>query len=175
MQWTISQIDHQYADGKLVPTTAHWRCTHTEGEFSGSVYGTASVAGLTDLNLDAVLAHLWANGISKEATEEACRQQIADAKVRASIQAFEAMQTADEPDPRYVGIDFDGVMCSATRDDQNGLVAVLVAYQLQKAAFSPTLFRFVNGNKLLLTTENLIRFVGVWMPFRQSFFRPEVT
>jgi hypothetical protein len=172
MQWTIHQIDQQYVNGKLVPTTAHWRCSHTEGEFSGSVYSTASVAGLTDLSLDAVLAHLWSNGVSKDATEAACRQQIADAKVKASIQAIEAMQTADEPDARYVGIEFEGVMCSATKEDQNGLVAVLVAFTLQKAAFSPTEFQFVNGNKLVLTASNILQFTSVWMPFRQSFFKP---
>jgi hypothetical protein len=77
------------------------------------------------------------------------------------------------PDPKMVGIEFEGVMCSATRDDQNGLVAVIIAHQLQKASFQPTVFQFVNGNSLMMTYENLPKFLAVWMPFRQSFFKPE--
>ncbi len=77
-------------------------------------------------------------------------------------------------DQKMVGVEFEGVMCSATRDDQNGLVAVIVAYELQKANFQPTEFRFMNGTKLVLTIENLPAFLKVWMPFRQSFFAPEV-
>ncbi len=76
------------------------------------------------------------------------------------------------PDPKITGIEFDGVMCSATRDDQNGLVAVLVAYQIQKTAFQPTEFYFANGNNLVLTAQNIEPFTAVWMPFRQSFFKP---
>ena len=79
------------------------------------------------------------------------------------------------PDPKMIGVEFEGVMCSATRDDQNGLVAVIIAHQLQKTAFQPTLFSFVNGNSLLLTYTNLPKFLSIWMPFRQSFFRPEQT
>jgi hypothetical protein len=76
------------------------------------------------------------------------------------------------PDPKLVGIEFDGVMCSATRDDQNGLVAVLTAYQLQGAAFQPTRFEFANGNSLVLKKTNIQAFIAAWMPFRQSFFTP---
>ena len=76
------------------------------------------------------------------------------------------------PDPKVVGIKFQDVMCSATRDDQNGLVAVIAAFQLSPASFSPTEFQFTNGTKLVLTKDNLLDFVKVWMPFRQSFFTP---
>lgn len=85
---------------------------------------------------------------------------------------------ADPPpalDPKRVGIAFQGVMCSAMGDDQNGLVAVIVAYQIQKAAFQPTKFYFANGNTLTLTAQNIEQFTAVWMPFRQSFFKPEPT
>lgn len=75
-----------------------------------------------------------------------------------------------QPDPKLVGVLFEGVMCSATRDDQNGLVAVLTAYQLQGANFKPTKFYFENGNTLILTKDNLQAFIAVWMPFRQSFY-----
>jgi hypothetical protein len=78
-----------------------------------------------------------------------------------------------EPDPKMVGIDFEGVMCSATREDQNGLVAVIMAFTLQKEKFQPTSFGFSNGNKLTLTVRNMQKFLDAWMPFRQSFFKPE--
>ncbi len=77
------------------------------------------------------------------------------------------------PDPKFVGIEFDGVMCSATRDDQNGLMAVLLASQLQGQSFQPTQFYFANGNTLVITKENIQAFIATWMPFRQSFFVPE--
>lgn len=76
------------------------------------------------------------------------------------------------PDPKMVGVAFNGVMCSATKDDQNGLVAVLLAYQLQGQNFVPTEFLFSNGSKLVLTAQNMQSFIAVWMPFRQSFFKP---
>lgn len=74
------------------------------------------------------------------------------------------------PDPKMVGIKFDGVMCSATRDDQNGIIAVLVAKQLQGSHFKPTKFTFANGNSLVISLDNLDAFIKTWMPFRQSFF-----
>ena len=79
---------------------------------------------------------------------------------------------APPPDPKLVGIEFEGVMCSATLYDQNGLLAILTAYQLQGAAFQPTRFEFANGNSLVITKDNIQAFIAVWMPFRQSFFLP---
>ena len=38
--WTISSLDRTLPDG--VVYTAHWRVTGTDGDFSGSVYGTQS-------------------------------------------------------------------------------------------------------------------------------------
>lgn len=73
-------------------------------------------------------------------------------------------------DPKLAGIEFDGVMCSATKDDQTGLMAVLLAIQLQGAAFPPTRFEFENGNTLVITLANYQAFMAVWLPFRQSFF-----
>jgi hypothetical protein len=74
------------------------------------------------------------------------------------------------PDPKLVGIEFEGIMCSATADDQAGLAAVLLAIQLQGAAFQPTRFYFSNGNILVISLANYQAFTGVWLPFRQSFF-----
>jgi hypothetical protein len=77
-----------------------------------------------------------------------------------------------EPDPKLTGIEFEGVMCSATADDQNGLAAVLLAIQMQGSAFQPTRFFFANGNTLVISLENYQAFAAVWLPFRQSFFQP---
>ena len=74
------------------------------------------------------------------------------------------------PDPKRVGVLFQGVMCSATAADQNGLVAVLMAIQVQGAEFKPTRFEFDNGNSLVITLANYEAFMAVWLPFRQSFF-----
>ena len=75
-----------------------------------------------------------------------------------------------KPDPKMVGVEFEGVMCSATKDDQSGLNAVLAAAQLQGADFPPTNFHFENGSQLVITKENIKSFMDVWIPFRQSFF-----
>ena len=72
--------------------------------------------------------------------------------------------------PKWTGVEFEGVMCSATADDQAGLAAVLVAIQLQGAAFAPTRFYFANGSTLVLSLSNYAAFAAVWLPFRQSFF-----
>lgn len=74
------------------------------------------------------------------------------------------------PDPKLVGVEFGGIMCSATANDQNGLAAVMLAIQLQGAAFQPTRFEFDNGSTLVITLANWEAFAAVWLPFRQSFF-----
>lgn len=73
-------------------------------------------------------------------------------------------------DPKLVGVEFDGVMCSATGGDQNGLTAVLMTIQAQGAAFEPTRFSFENGSQLIITLQNCQALMDVWRPFRQSFF-----
>jgi hypothetical protein len=77
------------------------------------------------------------------------------------------------PDPKTTGVEFDGVMCSATAADQNGLSALLMAIQFQGAAFQPTRFYFENGNTLVISLENYQEFAATWLPFRQSFFAVE--
>jgi len=77
------------------------------------------------------------------------------------------------PDPKWVGVEIDGVMCSATGTDQNGLMAVFMAYQLQGASYPGTVFSFENGNTLKINQDNIQEFIEKWVPFRQSFFKPE--
>lgn len=83
----------------------------------------------------------------------------------------EPKEPEPKPDPKFVGIDFKGTLCSATRDDQNGLMAVLVSYQMLKDKFQPTKFYFANGNTITLNLSNIQEFIAIWMPFRQSFFK----
>jgi len=97
MQWTISQIDQSFKDGKLTPTTAHWQCTHTDGDFTGSVYSTASVAGITEITTQGVLNHIWANGVNKEATEKACIDQAANQRVAAGALRLQGAVSAPTP------------------------------------------------------------------------------
>ena len=49
-------------------------------------------------------------------------------------------------------------------------MSVLLAFQMQGAAFKPTEFHFANGSTLVLSAQNIQAFTAVWMPFRQSFF-----
>jgi hypothetical protein len=79
----------------------------------------------------------------------------------------------EAPNPKLVGVEFQGVMCSATGNDQNGLTAVFTAIQVQGAAFPATRFEFDNGNELVITAGpegNYQDFMAVWLPFRQSFY-----
>ena len=66
-----------------------------------------------------------------------------------------------------------GVMCSATKDDQNGLTAIATGVTLARAAsstFADTVFKFSNGNSLTITDDNFNSVYAIWTPFRQSFF-----
>jgi hypothetical protein len=64
------------------------------------------------------------------------------------------------------GVEFEGVMCSAFKEDQWGLSSVR-AYVL---AGSEIPFKFVNQNVIILNDENLAAFEAAWIPFRASFF-----
>lgn len=82
IQWTISQLDRKSSDGFV--TTAHWRCTGTDGEFTGSVYATCSwqespeqqLIPYEALTQEQVLGWVWGSGVDKETTEAAVAAQI---------------------------------------------------------------------------------------------------
>ena len=69
-------------------------------------------------------------------------------------------------DLKLVGIEFEGVMCSATKEDMWGLSAIAPWIQ----SGNSTAFEFDNGNVLVLTPENYRAFYEVWASFRASFF-----
>jgi hypothetical protein len=85
------------------------------------------------------------------------------------VQDFES-PPPEPPDPKLVGVEIEGVMCSATSADQAGLIAVLMAIQMQGAYFRPTRFEFENGNALVIHIGNYQTVTAIWLPFRQSFF-----
>ena len=79
--WNISQLDRNTADGFV--TTAHWQATAVDGEHTASIYSTSSWADGTvniaysELTQEIVLGWVWANGVDKQATEDALAAQIA--------------------------------------------------------------------------------------------------
>ncbi len=80
--------------------------------------------------------------------------------------------TWEEADPtpqelKFIGVEFEGVMCSATGEDQAGLAWVL-PYVKGGKEMPP--FKFLNGNSLSITVDNVAEFEHVWLPFRESFF-----
>ena len=78
--WTITQLDRKTADGFV--TTAHWTCTAVDGEHTASIYSTCGWSDGTinvpyaDLTQEIVLGWVWANGVDKQATEDALAAQI---------------------------------------------------------------------------------------------------
>lgn len=82
--WTISQLDRSLPDGTVL--TAHWRCSGTDGAFSGSVYSSQTLPAkdpsdptfipYDDLTEAEVLNWIWGAGVSKETTEAAVQAQI---------------------------------------------------------------------------------------------------
>lgn len=71
------------------------------------------------------------------------------------------------------GVEMLGVMCSATKEDQNGLTAVAMGVTLARmssSTFPGTVFQFSNGNQLTITDGNFNSIYAIWTPFRQSFF-----
>ena len=82
-QWTISQCDRELADGGI--TTAHWRVTAVDGEYTASSYGTCGFTpdpsasdwtAYTDVTEAEVLGWCWANGVDQEAIEASLQANI---------------------------------------------------------------------------------------------------
>jgi hypothetical protein len=79
--WTITTLDREVSNGFV--TTAHWTATATDGDYTASIYSTCSWAEGTptiayaDLTQETVLGWVWANGVDKQATEDALAANIA--------------------------------------------------------------------------------------------------
>ena len=78
--WTISQLDRRTSDGFV--TTAHWRATAVDGDYSASVYSTCSwsegqpTIPYADLTEQEVLEWIWDSGVDKDATEQSLEDRI---------------------------------------------------------------------------------------------------
>lgn len=70
-----------------VVSTVGWRCNGVDGEYSATVYGTASLPAPSDtftaydqLTQEQILDWVWANGVDKEAFEAQVSNQIESQK-----------------------------------------------------------------------------------------------
>lgn len=79
--WKISTLDREVSNGFV--TTAHWTVTAVDGDYTASIYSTSSWAeGTPTIPYDSlteaeVLNWVWANGVDKQATEDALAANIA--------------------------------------------------------------------------------------------------
>jgi hypothetical protein len=79
--WTISTLERETSNNFVI--TAHWQATATDGDYTASTYSTCSWAEGTptvpyaDLTQETVLGWVWANGVDKQATEDALAANIA--------------------------------------------------------------------------------------------------
>lgn len=81
VNWTISTLDRDVATGFV--KTAHWQATAVEGDYTASIYSTCSwdegtpTIPYDSLTQETVLSWVWANGVDKQATEDALADNIA--------------------------------------------------------------------------------------------------
>jgi len=90
ISWIIERLLVKPTEGSLtdVVITAAWRCSATDGQYSGSVYATVSFQApaasdftpFEDLTQEQVLGWVWTNGVDKTAAEAAVAQQIENQK-----------------------------------------------------------------------------------------------
>ena len=79
--WTVTQTDYETSNGFI--TTAHWTATAVDGDYTASIYSTSSWASGTptipyaQVTEAEVLNWCWANGVDKQATEDALAANIA--------------------------------------------------------------------------------------------------
>lgn len=104
------------------------------------------------------VAQLESYHVSKQAEINTIKQ--------ARIDAANAQKAIEQA--KLDGVEFEGVMYSATREDQNGLTAIFTG--ISGGLITGTNFQFENGAKLYLDQSNLSAFAQVWTAFRQSFF-----
>lgn len=78
----VRKVEGTYSD---VVITADWRCNGSQGQYSGTCYGSASFAPPSgsftpydQLTQDQVLGWCFSNGVDQKAIEANVSQQIAD-------------------------------------------------------------------------------------------------
>ena len=105
-----------------------------------------------------------------ETEEEQAARESAEVK-----QAFIDQQKKDQ----MTGIEINGVMCSATKDDQNGLMAVLQDFNFYKSfndgdgsGWAYFGFQFKNGGILDINEALIADIFLIWGSFRKEVTRP---
>jgi hypothetical protein len=79
--WTVTQTDYETATGFI--SCAHWTASAVDGDYTASIYSTSSWASGTptipyaQVTMAEVLDWVWANGVDKQATEDALAANIA--------------------------------------------------------------------------------------------------
>lgn len=79
--WSVPVTDYETSNGFI--TTAHWTATAVDGDYTASIYSTSSWASGTptipyaQVTMAEVLDWVWANGVDKQATEDALAANIA--------------------------------------------------------------------------------------------------
>lgn len=74
---------------------------------------------------------------------------------------------------KLTGIEILGVMCSATKEDQQGMIAIgfdKLTNTMAGTQMGSTTMEFKNGSELVITDENFSEVDALWRPFRKSFF-----
>jgi len=105
-----------------------------------------------------------ADVVSGEATIEAWEGSQREADYLA-VQS-DALSKQSALAAKLNGVSIDGVMCSATAEDQHGL-SDIESFVLGGQSVN---FHFENGSTMVLTPENWASFRLEWVAFRQSFF-----
>jgi len=149
----------QYATIEVPPTVGGHTSVY-EGRWiskidrRGEVYYDSSGDEHTIL----VLGEVPPAGATASRTAEHVAARDAEAAAEEASRAERARKVA--------GVEFEGTMCSATKEDMWGLKSI----EDYVAAGQDTPFQFDNGNTLVLTQANMASFQAVWVPFRASFF-----
>lgn len=118
---------------------------------------------------DTAGSEAWVGGYTPELHEADLAAHAAAepvAPVEQTLQAFIESRPSFARWSKMWGVEFDGVRCSAHREDMWGLDSV----EPWIREGHQTHFDFHNGQQLLLTPENIDAFRAVWVPFRAAFF-----
>ena len=79
--WKITETNYETSNGFII--TGHWTALAVDGDYTASIYSTSSWASGTptipyaSVTMAEVLNWVWANGVSKQATEDALAANIA--------------------------------------------------------------------------------------------------
>lgn len=119
---------------------------------------------------DKILSEVQVNDLKRKLVDGALvpvdPSEVA-AKAAEKAQQEAARQEAESKRAaKLAGVEFQGVMYSATKEDMWGLASVKDWVR----GGATTNFVFDNGNTLTLTPQNIDAFEAVWIPFRASFF-----